>query len=86
MLKKWCIDDIKIRFSDEKEGKKLFQELPFYNVLIEKPCIKHLKNIDVLHELPFYAELGIIKISQAVKRYARRYRAEIIDSKDLLTN
>ena len=27
-----------------------FKELPFYNTYIEKPKIKHLKNID---ELPF---------------------------------
>ena len=31
-------------FRNEKETKRLFQELPFYNVLIEKPRIKHLKN------------------------------------------
>ena len=30
---------------DEKEEKKLFQKLPFYNVLIEKSKIKHLSNI-----------------------------------------
>ena len=38
---------------DEKEAKGLFQELPFYNILIEKPHIKYLKNINLLHELPF---------------------------------
>ena len=31
---------------NEKEAKGLFQELPFYNVLIGKPNIKHLKDID----------------------------------------
>ena len=31
-----------------------FKELPFYNKHIEKPKIKHLKNIDLLSELPFY--------------------------------
>ena len=40
-------------FGDEKEAKELFQELPFHNTFIEKPHIKHLKNIDLLHELPF---------------------------------
>ena len=34
-------------FLDEKKARILFQELPFYNVLIEKSKIKHL------HELPF---------------------------------
>ena len=29
---------------DEKEAKRLFQELPFYNTFIEKPHIKRLKN------------------------------------------
>ena len=40
-------------FWNEKEAKRLFQELPLYNALIEKPRIKHLKNIDLLHKLPF---------------------------------
>ena len=40
-------------FWDEKEGKVLFQKLPSYNVLVEKPNIKHLSNKDLLHELPF---------------------------------
>ena len=71
-------------FWDEKEAKRLFQELPFDNVLIEKPRIKRAKNIDLLHELPFYGELSIVKISQAFKRYARSYAIEIIDSKDTL--
>ena len=40
-------------FWDEKEANVLFQELPFYNTFIEKSRIKHLKNIDLLLELPF---------------------------------
>ena len=40
-----------MRFRDEKEAKKIFQELPFYNIFIEKP--KGLKKIDILHELSF---------------------------------
>ena len=74
----------KMSFWDEKEAKRLLQELPFYNVLIEKPRIKRVKNIDLLHGLPFYDELSIVKISQAFKRYARSYKVEIIGSKDLL--
>ena len=53
------MDYIKMIFWDEKEAKRLFKKLPFYNVLIEKPCIKYLKNIDFLHELSFYIELSI---------------------------
>ena len=34
-------------FWDEKEGKGLFQELSFYNVLIEKPKVKRPKNIEL---------------------------------------
>ena len=40
------------------DGKELFKELPFYNTFIEKPRIKHLKNIDLLHELLFSDELS----------------------------
>ena len=65
----------------KKKAKTLFQKLLFYNVLIEKPRIKRLKNIDLLHELPFYNELSILKISEAFKRYVRSYRVEIIDPK-----
>ena len=36
-----------------------FQILPFYNVLIEKPKIKHLSKIELLHELPFLVHLSL---------------------------
>ena len=74
----------KNEFWNEKEAKELFQILPFYNVLIEKPKIKHLSNIELLHELPFYDELSIVAISKAFKKYARSYKVEIIDPKDPL--
>ena len=61
-------------FWDEKQARRLFQGLPFYNVLIEKPSIKRLKNIDLLHELTFYVELSIVKISQAFRRFTRSYK------------
>ena len=38
-----------------------FKELSFYNVSVEKPKIKRLKNIDLLAEQPFYDQLNIIK-------------------------
>ena len=60
----------------------LFQALPFYNVLIEKPEIKKLSNVELLHELPFYDELSVVEISKAFIRYARNYKVEIIDFKD----
>ena len=66
------------------DRKELFQILPFYNVLIEKPKIMHLSNIEFLHELPFYDELNVVEISKAFKRYARSYKVIIIDSIDPL--
>ena len=36
-------------FWNEKEAKQLFQILPFYNVLTEKPKIKHFSNIELLY-------------------------------------
>ena len=72
------------KFSNEKEAKNLFQTLPFYNVLIEKPEIKKLSNIELLHELHFYDETSITEVSKAFKRYARSYKVKIVDHKDPL--
>ena len=47
----------KNEFWNEKEAKELFQILSFYNVLTEKPKIKHLSNIELLHELPIKIEI-----------------------------
>ena len=69
-------------FWDGKEAKKIFQKLPFYNVLIEKPKIKHLPNIELLHDLPFYDELNVLEVSKAFKGYARSYKIELADLKD----
>ena len=71
-------------FSDEKEAKRLFQKLPFYNTFMAKPHTKRLKSIDFLHKLPFNDEFSILKISNAFKRYARSYKIEIINLKDPL--
>ena len=60
-----------------------FKELPFYNVSIDKPKIKRLKNIDLLAELPFYDQLNIIKTDHAFSGYAMSYKVEIVDKKDL---
>ena len=59
---------------NKKEAKRLFQMLPFYNVLIEKPKTKGLKNIELLPELRFYDELNIRKISRGFEWYARSYK------------
>ena len=73
----------KNEFWNKKEAKE-FQILPFYNVLIEKTKIKHLSNIELLHDLPFYDESSAVEISEAFRRYARSYKLEIINSKDPL--
>ena len=60
------------------------KELPFFNVSIEKPKIKRLKNIDLLSELSFYDQLNIIKTDHALSGYAMSYKVETADKKDLI--
>ena len=57
-----------------------FKELPFYNKPIEKPKVKHLKNIDQLAEIPFYEQLSVIKVNQTF-RYVMSYKVEIVERK-----
>ena len=40
-------------FWNENEAKKLFQAIPFYNVLIEKPGIKKLSNVELYMSFHF---------------------------------
>ena len=61
-----------------------FKELPFFNVSIEKPKIKCLKNVDLLAEQPFYDQINIIKTDQAFTVYARSYKVEIVNKKYLI--
>ena len=61
-----------------------FRKLPFYNVSIDKPKIKRLKNMDLLAELPFYDQRNIIKTDQTFSGYAMSYEVEIVDKKDLI--
>ena len=75
---------IQMSYWIEKEAKRLFQELPFYNIFIENPKITHLKKINLLHELSFYDELNRMQISKAFEWYERTYKVEIIDSKETL--
>ena len=62
---------IKMRSRDKRKAKRLSQELPFYNVAIEKPNIRGLEKIDLLQELPFYDRLNTYEISRAFGWYAR---------------
>ena len=59
-----------------------FIELPFYNKHIEKPNIKHLKNIDLLSELSFYEEMNRIKTNHAFGGNATSYKVELIEKTD----
>ena len=61
-----------------------FKKLPFYNVPIDKPIIKRLKNVYLLAELPFYNQLNIIRTDHAFSGYAMSYKVEIIDKEDLI--
>ena len=70
--------------SSKNNDVNYFKELPFFNVSIEKPKIKRLKNIDLLAELPFYDQLNIIRTEHAFSGYAMSYKVEIIDKKDLI--
>ena len=63
-----------------------FKELPFYKTYIEKLKTKHLKNIDLLSELPFYEELNVIKTNHAFRGYAISYKVEIVEKKIQLTS
>ena len=54
-----------------RRSKTLFKILPFHNVVIQKPKIRGLKNIDLLQKLPFYDELSIYEMSKAFGWHAR---------------
>ena len=40
------------------------------------------KNVDLLSELPFYEELGIVKTNHTFRGYAMSCKVEIIEKKD----
>ena len=61
-----------------------FKELLFFNVSIEKPKIKRLKNVDLLAKLPFHEQPDIIKTNQAFKGCAMSYKVEIVEKKNLI--
>ena len=63
-----------------------FKEFPFYDSFIEKPKIKHLRDINLLAELPFYERLSVIKTDQAFSGYVKSNKVEIVEKKILLYN
>ena len=72
-------------FGVKKRQKNYFKYFLFIMFSLKnKTKIKHLSNIELLHEIPVYDELSVVEISKAFKRYARSYKVEVIDSKDPL--
>ena len=67
------------------DAKEIFKALPFYNTFIERPNIKKLSKVELLKELPFYDKLSIAKSKIAFSGYARSYKIEIVDKKDVVT-
>ena len=55
-------------------------------MLIEKPKIKNINNVDALREIRFYHELNIVKTVKAFKKYVRSYSSEIMKDKGRNTN
>ena len=49
------------KIKSHSDAADYFKQLPFYNKPVKKPKFKCLKNIDQLDELPFYAQLSVIK-------------------------
>ena len=65
------------------DANKIFKILPFYNSYIEGPKVKKINNVQLLKELRFYDELNIVKNKNAFSGYARTYRIEIVDNRDV---
>ena len=55
-------------------------------MLIEKPKIKNINNVDALRELRFYDELNIVKTVKTFKKYVRSYSIDIMKDKGRNTN
>ena len=66
---------------DERE---IFKILPFYNSHIDQPKRKKINNVQLLKELPFYDDLSIVKNKTAFSGYARSYKTEIVDKRDVI--
>ena len=63
--------------------KKLLQEQPFNKQPIKQPCIKKLSNYKLVRELPFYDNINISRKEKAFRGYAKTYKVEIINNKNL---
>ena len=75
---------VKERIKSHSDVVDYFKELRFYNKHIWKLKVKHLKNIDLLSELPFHEELSVLKTDNALGGYTMSYKVEIVEEKDPL--
>ena len=64
---------------------KILEILSFYNSYIDVPKVKKLSNIRLLKKLPIFDELNFVKNKTAFSGYARSYKIEIVDKKDVIT-
>ena len=72
------IRQIRWVFGIKKKQKDCFKNSHF--IMQKKPpYIKRLKNRDILQELPFYNELGIVKTSKAFKGYSKSCNINITE-------
>ena len=65
-------------------NKELLKILPFYNSFIDVPEIKKLSKVQLLKELAFYDGLKIVRDNTAFRGYARTYKIEIVDKRDII--
>ena len=65
-------------------NEELLKILLFYSSFIDIPKNKKLPKAQLLKELPFYDELKIVKINNAFSGYARTYKIEIVDKRDVV--
>ena len=66
------------------DANKIFKILPFYDSYIEAPEIKKLNNVELLKELPFYDDLSTVINKTVFSGYARTYKIEIADKRDVV--
>ena len=69
--------------SKQLTTKKLLQEQPFDKQSIKRPCIKKLKNYELIRELPFYDDINISRKERAFKIYVETFEVDIINNKSL---
>ena len=70
-------------FGMKNKQKNYFKYFHFIMFSLKNQKSSIYQNIKLLHELPFYDEISVVKKSKAFKGYPRSYKVEMIDTKDL---